>query len=98
MADVKIDEELQDRVVTTPEHVLLAHNKGNAGIRNAKIAVALKNMKTGTSLVYTEKEFLGIFGKNGRASLVAALGKAGVSKPAVHIDNGKVHVFSSGEV
>jgi len=98
MADEKIDDELQERVGTIPEHVLLSANKGMAGLRNAKIAVAIKNMKVGTSLIYTEKEFLSIFGKNGKASLTTSLKRLGVSKPQVHISNNKVYVFNRGEV
>ena len=98
MVDEKIDEELMERMGTTPEHVVLSANKSDAGVRNAKIAVALKNMKTGTSIIYTEKEFVGIFGKNGRAGLTSALKKFGVNKPSVHIGNGKVYVFNRGDV
>lgn len=98
MVNEKIADDLQDRIGETPEHVLLTANKGTAGIRNAKIAVALKNMKSGTSIIYTEKEFLSTFGKNGKASLTTSLKRLGVPKPAVHIANGKVYVFNRGEV
>ena len=98
MVDEKIADELQDRIGVVPEHVLLTANKGQAGVRNAKIAVALKNMKQGTSIIYTEKEFLSIFGKNGKTSLTASLKKLGIKKPAVHVANNKVYVFNRGEV
>lgn len=98
MVDNKIDDDLQDRIGVVPEHVMMIANKGKAGVRNAKIAVALNSMKSGNSIIYSEKEFLSTFGKNGKATLVSALKKLNVSKPAVHTDNGKVYVFSRGEV
>jgi len=98
MVDEIIDDELQERMGTTPQHILISANRGLAGVRNAKIAVALKNMKVGTSIIYTEKEFVSIFGKNGRASLTSSLKRMGVNKPSVSFNNNKVYVFNRGEV
>ena len=98
MVNEKIADELQDRIGETPEHIQMVANKGKAGVRNAKIAVALKNMKSGTSIIYTEKEFYTIFGKNGKTSLINSLKKNGIKKPAIHISNEKVYVFNRSEV